>query len=123
MVCVAPLVEFVECGADDSAIAAFELRQLHWHGQRKFLADVAQIELNLILRIGAVAQGSLGGCHHLVVDRDEICEIGVSEIRIDRADEIVALICQEHAKRRKVRREQRHDHGRDIKLARNRTDV
>src|SRR6266496_6575158 len=56
MVCVTPLVEFVECSADDSAITALELRQLHWHGQRKFLADVAQIELNLILRIGAVAQ-------------------------------------------------------------------
>ena len=55
--------------------------------------------------------------------RHELAEIDAGKIRIDRADEIVAFVGEQHAERREMRGKQRHDHLRDVKLARDSADM
>ena len=123
MMRVAVLVELIERGADRFALAALELREIDRHRQRELLTDVTQVEMHLVLGILAVAKAGPRLLYHLVVHCHQLSEIDAGEIGIDRAGEIVALVREQHAERRKMRRKQRHDHLRDVKLPRDSADM
>ncbi len=118
MVRIAVLVERVERLADAGAVARRELRERHRHLQREFLADIAQVEMHLRLRPGGMPQARACLRRHLAVDLRERREIDRGEIGIERADEIVALVREQHAERGEVRGEERHHHLRDVQFAR-----
>ena len=120
---VAVLVELVEGGADRLAVALADVLDRDRHRQREILPDIAQIELDPLFGILGVTQASLGAVAHLLIDLRQLGEIEGREVRIIGADEVVALVGGEHAERREVRRELRHDHGRDVQLARDRDDM
>ena len=116
MVRVAVLVELVERGAD----APCGRRALSWSSVTgtdsvNSWPDVAQVELDLVLRVLARGAGSPSASVTISSwTLTQLAEIDAGEIGIDRAGEIVALVGEQHAERREMRGEQRHDHGRDV---------
>ncbi len=54
MVRVAMLVKRIERGADRAMVGALELRQRDRHRQREFLAEIAQVEMDLVLGLFAM---------------------------------------------------------------------
>ena len=92
-------IERVERGSDTGAVRALDLAHAHRHLQREFLANIAQVEMDLTLRARCVAQARGAFRDHLVMDLRERGEVDAGEIGIERADEIMPLVRQQHAQR------------------------
>ena len=79
--------------------------------------------MDLAFRFGIVAHRRARLFDHLAMDFQQRREIERREIAIERADEIVALVREQHAERGEMRGKQRHDDLRNVELARNRDHV
>src|SRR5262245_7402856 len=99
MMGIAMLVERVERGSDAGAIARRDRLDADGNLQREFLADVAQVEMDLTLRLRGMAQRRRRLRHHLVVDVQQSCEVDGGKIAIKGADEVVPFVCQQQAER------------------------
>src|SRR6266571_465863 len=117
MMGVAPIVEPVERRPDGAAVLRLDLLSRHGHGEREFLADVAKIEMDPVLRAFPIPESKSGFSRHLLHRPSELPEIGAVEIGVEGADEIVALVGCEHAERREMRGIERNDHLGYVQLA------
>jgi hypothetical protein len=99
MVSVAMLIERVERGPDAGAVRALDLAHADRHLQREFLADITQVEMDLTLRARCVAEARGGFRDHLVMDLRQRGEVDGGEIGIERADEIMPFVRQQHPQR------------------------
>ena len=120
MMRIAVLVQGIEGAPNALPVRRFELLERDRHLQGEFLADVAQIEKDLLLGAVLVPQPAGRLAHHFAVSLNQGRKIDPGQIAVERADEIVALVGHQHAERREMRREKRHDHLRNVQLARDR---
>ena len=123
MVSVAVLVERVEGDAHAVAITGLDLLDADRNLQGEFLADITQIEMDLLFGAGGVAQARASPPRPSHGEFSQSGEIHTGEIGVEGADVVVPLVRQQHAERREMRRKQRHHHLGDVQLARDRDHV